>query len=93
MIARQAAVAFVLGLLLGPGALAHGWYDPACCSDRDCARYPAEVTETGKAYVLADGRYVDMGDPRIRLSADGDFHVCERPDKSIICLYVPGRGT
>lgn len=72
--------------------LIHSWYDSDCCSDKDCSRAPMAIVEMHDGYHLADGRTVPYRDPRVRQSADSDFHVCQFPDGRIICLYVPGRG-
>jgi hypothetical protein len=77
-------------------AAAHGWYDIACCSDRDCEPLPIDaVVETATGYEVtfysARLRFLVQGyvpRERIKISQDGSFHVCANPTR-IICLYVP----
>lgn len=95
-------LALLLCLATTP-AFGHSFYDPACCSDRDCwpagkdddAREPApRVTPQG--YVLHDGTVVPFTDARP--SPDGRYHVCRlagslsgeliRTGRKA-CLYVP----
>ncbi len=73
------------------GAMAHDWYPVACCSQRDCRHLEEAkgetVLETPEGWLLWDGRIV----PRetARLSPDGLFHLCELPDRHIICFFAP----
>lgn len=80
-------------------ALAHDWYDLACCNHRDC--YPIanedvavvpggwRVKATGEVFMA---RAVG-GQRQARWSQDGQYHRCspngDRAAKSSICLYVP----
>jgi len=77
-------------------ALAHSFYDYDCCSDNDCAPLPdGAVVEGPNGYeVDMNGNHysVAYGDPRIRGSADRNFHGCEFPKGQLRCLYTPGRG-
>jgi hypothetical protein len=77
---------FVLACLLSSEARAHSWYEPRCCSDRDC--FPTtEVLETpfGTFY---QNRPVE---PRvIRRGMDDSYHVCVRGGQ-ILCVYTPLR--
>jgi hypothetical protein len=84
-----------------------GWaYDPACCSDYDCAPIPARsvtLTPTGWRVQVAPGEHrfapagglddvVPFGDPRIRRSGDGGWHVCISPVTGrLLCVYEPER--
>lgn len=72
-------------------ALAHSWYDSACCSDNDCAP-EANVKETAWGYLLPNGETMPYKDKRILTSVDKDFHWCH-VGSNTYCLYVPGRGT
>jgi hypothetical protein len=68
-------------------ALAHEWYPPSCCSDRDCAPYPAtNVRETPNGFLLHDGVLVPYA--KTQASPDGQFHRCSRPDGSVICFFA-----
>lgn len=70
-------------------ALSHEWYDPACCSDQDCARVsPSKVTAGPDGWIveLQPGDHplvstfvshtVPYGDRKERQSMDGEFHAC-----------------
>ncbi len=76
-------------------AHAHSWYEPACCSGRDCEPITFDsVQET------ADGWWVSyqskQGFPVVaftkrgmeRHSQDGQFHGCATRTR-FLCLYVP----
>ncbi|WP_245451147.1 hypothetical protein [Borborobacter arsenicus] len=87
-------------LLVIPQAWGHaapsGWaYPYQCCSDRDCHPVHGHVTEGPSGYVIEDtGEIVGYGDPRLKNSPDGEFHLCA-PNGSAkpraICLFVPPR--
>lgn len=80
------------------------WYDPECCSLRDCAPVPwGAVQETREGYMvslgpgdhfLVDGQFeehIAHGDRRIRESRDGDWHVCLSHGSTpmVLCVYRP----
>ena len=84
--ALAAAVAVTLSILQ---AAAHEWYDPTCCSDRDCAPLPdGSVVATAAGWrvtVPAGGhpllntsfsQLVPYGSPLILRSKDEHFHGC-----------------
>jgi hypothetical protein len=81
--------ATLLCLTLAGPAAAHSWYDPACCSDRDCAPVPdASIVAMSDGYhvTLLPGDHplirapistvVPYGDPRINWSKDARQHAC-----------------
>jgi hypothetical protein len=72
-------------------AAAHDWYPVACCSQRDCRHLEEAkgetVLETPKGWQLWDGRLVSRGSAK--LSPDSLFHLCELPDRRIICFFAP----
>lgn len=78
-------------------ALAHSWYDPWCCSDRDCrpvADGAVKATPSGW-WVQETGEVVPYREARE--SQDGRFHVCILPPgpgktPHVRCLYVPPGG-
>lgn len=89
--------AFIIGLsaFAAPPAVAHGWYEPACCSGRDCEPLPPEAVEDmGDGwrvhYVAKSGftvnEFVPLG--KQRPSQDGRFHGCASKVR-FLCLYVP----
>ena len=79
-------------------------YDPACCSDQDCAPIPVHAVS-----VEADGWHVHLepGDhplvfrtidaripfdsTRLRKSTDGQFHACIFVGR-VFCFYAPPTG-
>lgn len=65
------------------------WYDPECCSLRDCAPvqdvnveqvqggYQVEIRPGQHPMVgLGVSEFVEHGDQRIRVSQDADYHAC-----------------
>lgn len=86
-----AAAALAAGLALGAGtAAAHSWYDPWCCSDRDCNPYPsAKVSVTDVGYRLDDGTLVPFDEART--SQDGNYHRCVLNGRQR-CFYAPPMG-
>ncbi|MBJ6128316.1 hypothetical protein [Microvirga splendida] len=74
-----------------PPALAHDWYPAACCSQRDCRHLEEAdgetVLEIPGGWQLWDGRIVPRG--TAKLSPDRLFHLCELPDRRIICFFAP----
>ena len=87
----------VVFALLSSSAIAHDWYETACCNDRDCA--PAEagdVTVKPEGYAIGSlGITVPFDSDKIRemRAPDGQFHICATPTtKRFLCLYVPDAG-
>lgn len=72
-------------------ARAHSWYDPACCSDNDCAP-DDRVKEVTGGFQVPTGEVVPYGDKRIRQSLDKRFHWCHFQTHTY-CVYVPGGST
>jgi hypothetical protein len=80
-------VLVLLGFLTATPVLAHGWYDPDCCNNRDCSVYIHEIEALpGGAYRLANGQVVPAA--KVKRSQDVKFHLC-RWDGMINCFYVP----
>jgi hypothetical protein len=92
-----AALVIAAGILLALAevAIAHSWYDPDCCSDRDCEAVSA-VT-----YVASDPNSVPVmvvttsfgtkpvtPKTKIRESKDSRMHACIYQG-ALICLYLP----
>jgi len=83
---RSAALAGLAALVL-----AHSWYPPACCSERDCAPLAAERVRAGAAgWELPGGVVVPYG--QAKASPDGRFHWCRRPSGALICFFAPAMG-
>jgi hypothetical protein len=75
-------------------AVAHSFYDAACCSDRDCAPvHFSTIRERPEGfYVLPQGDFIERG--KEKYSPDGDWHVCRSETSGkLLCIYVPGRGS
>lgn len=94
---RIASTAVLLGgFLLSAQAheSPHGWqYDPECCSNRDCAPYPAKnVKQVPGGYVIETGEFIENA--KVKRSQDEEYHLCRHPTGStIFCLYVPPQGS
>lgn len=91
-------------MVVGSGAAAHSWYDPECCSGRDCVPAKAVVfmeMENEKVQMVID---TDMYGPvvipktftKFRPSRDENYHVCAYlvwvdGEKRWMprCVYVP----
>jgi hypothetical protein len=76
-------------------AAAHSWYEPACCSSRDCEPISFDsVTESAEGWTVHYqsklGFPVMAFTPRgkERHSQDGRFHGCATSTR-FLCLYVP----
>lgn len=81
-----------LSLIIAAQAHAHSWYEPQCCSDRDCRE-----VDDGFVVEKADGVHVQgwgvlsATDPRLRWSRDDRDHVCQEPTK-LLCVYRKPNG-
>jgi hypothetical protein len=94
------AFAFAIAILcvFAVKAFAHqaasGWtYPLECCSDRDCAEYPAEnvqILSTG-FLLKPTGEFIDRS--KARVSPDGRYHLCRYPAGTIICFFYPPPST
>lgn len=83
-------------------AWGHDWYDPKCCSGKDCRPIDkSKVIEGPSGYkLLITNELFKYGNPQIKQSADDKFHWCqciptdfeESCPSPTRCLYVPGRG-
>lgn len=89
------AATLLLVLAFCGSAIAHSWYDPACCSVRDCEPLPdGAVTQTKDGYHVTYtgglGFKVDVVVPydKARPSRDEKFHGCASVDR-FLCLYAP----
>lgn len=100
----RSLLAAPLVLALTTAAAAHEWYDPFCCSDKDCTSVPDSAVSIvpGVGYRIVLGpldhpmvtrpleAVVPFGEQRI--SEDGDFHVCVYPKDVLRCFYDKPRG-
>lgn len=89
-----------------------GWAYPwACCSGNDCAHIAAHHVETkadGYHVSVAPGEHqmvkqavtfvIPYGDQKIRMSPDGEYHLCLRQGGTsaalsrVICFFAPPPG-
>lgn len=76
-------------------AYPHSWYEPACCSGRDCEPISFDaVTESADGWTV--DYYSKQGFPvhafvprgKERHSHDGRFHGCATSTR-FLCLYTP----
>jgi hypothetical protein len=100
---RRLALVFAvicLGLLITMTQVkAHSWYDPECCSDKDCEPIPHETVQVTPAGYLWAGILIPFAEARI--SMDRDYHVCRgvytgtliQPSFKKPCFYAPMGGT
>jgi len=66
--------------------LAHSWYPPQCCADKDCKEVPcSEIARAGNVYL-----YHEMSFPSLShaYSPDGKCHVCVY-GKIPRCIFTP----
>lgn len=88
-------MAAIVALVVATEAWPHDWYEPACCSGRDCEPIPFDavyetrdgwqVNYTGKLGFRVNA-FVPKG--KERHSQDGRFHGCASETR-FLCLYVP----
>jgi hypothetical protein len=77
-----------VGLAIVGPALAHSWYPPDCCGDKDCQPVPCEQLAQ-----LTDGGYLDVrsqltfGKPVVQPSRDGACHECVH-NGAPLCLFI-----
>lgn len=94
------------GLFAGQ-ASAETLYDFACCPNDDCQTSGIDqVTQQADGWHVASlDEVISFDDPRIRVSSDGQFHVCTRSiaipglswsqvdqlsgARTLKCLYIP----
>jgi hypothetical protein len=86
-------------------AAAHSWYDPVCCSERDCAPIPyeaVEITDDGYLVTLRAGDHLMVSSTVVHVvayadvlkSQDGEYHACLFPNQNVMrCFYAPPIGS
>lgn len=89
----------LLSVFLATGATAHSFYDPLCCSGKDCKPIPVdEVKATPAGWQIGvTGEVIEYGSYRVKDSPDGAFHRCAMSANftaqgHTLCLYVPPHG-
>ena len=89
------AFALVLVALPAPSARSHSWYDPDCCSDRDCepvstvtfvASDPSAVPVMVVTTSFGTKPLTDR--TKIRQSKDSRMHACIYQGE-LLCIYMP----
>lgn len=68
--------------------LAHSWYDPECCSEKDCVEFTGTVASEGSGFRLMPNN-VFVPKQNVRHSKDDKVHVCIPGDGRVRCLYLP----
>lgn len=69
-------------------ARGHSFYEPACCSERDCAPVADGVVVEKPDGVHVRGHDVlSRTDPRLRWSRDDRDHLCVSPSSKLLCVY------
>lgn len=84
--------ALIAVCLLATPAMAHEWYPPSCCSERDCVPLSeAEVKETPDGWRVRGRDLVRYG-KETGPSPDGKYHGCFLPTRALNCFFAPPRG-
>jgi hypothetical protein len=90
-----AALALLSVLFLAGPALTHSWYDPDCCSDRDCepvssVGFVASTPGAVPVMVVTTsfGTKPVTARTKVRESKDSRMHACIYQGE-LICLYMP----
>jgi hypothetical protein len=90
-----AALTLLSVIFLAGPALTHSWYDPDCCSDRDCEPVSAVTfvaSNPGSVPVMvvttSFGTKPVTARTKIRESRDSRMHACIYQGE-LICLYMP----
>src|SRR5690349_4935245 len=79
----------LLLIALSTSLLAHSFYDPECCSDRDCRPVSAddlEEVENGCWKYRPTG--VKFCGKQVRPSQDKHWHICTSPTGVPYCAYI-----
>ena len=86
--------AFAIYVLFASGALAHGRYEVACCSDKDCFAVDDKiVTESSAGFLLNDtGEFVERTSTKVRKPMDESYHLCRNPAGALLCIYPKFQG-
>ena len=86
-------------------AWGHSWYEPSCCSARDCVELPPKavtITRNGYAVVMAVNdtpHRFTIAQSESRPSLDEHYHICLVPTPNgeqpfgMRCFYAPPLGT
>jgi hypothetical protein len=75
-------------------AAAHSWYEPECCSGRDCFPVPGRSLADGTYVFEVLGKQYVKTEREIRPSRDQDFHACQPAHKAEpVCFYAPRAGS
>ena len=90
-----AVLALLVVIALAKPARSHSWYDPDCCSDRDCepvsaVSFVASDPKSVPVMVVTTGFGTKPVTPqtKMRESKDNKMHACIYQEK-LICLYLP----
>lgn len=85
-------IVVAIALVLPPkSTLAHSWYPPECCSDRDCWPIRSEEVARVPGGYLLDGEFIP--EERAKEGKDDRYHVCRFPFPKVICFFKPYNGS
>lgn len=95
LLSLLAAILYVTGW---SSALAHeapsGWtYSPWCCNRQDCRQLADDDVQErrGGWYIKSMDVFVGHDHPKLEVSGDEHYHVCELPKGTVRCFYFkPG---
>ncbi len=88
-------VIWIITSMFAGAAQAHGWYDRACCMDKDCHPVPCDDIrgDAKGGFIWHRGPNDDVFflKERLKVSQDGACHVCVASGVSPagICIYLP----
>ena len=101
-IVMAAVLAVGLLLVFQPwSAWAHSWYDPWCCSGKDCAPIPFSAVreiQGGYQITLKPGDHplvtrvhvFQIEQVKVKRSKDDQYHACLFPTEDrLLCFYAP----
>lgn len=77
-------------MLLALYLLAHSWYPPECCSDRDCEPVPDGSVSRVQGGYQFEGQFIP--DATVRTGQDLRFHACKSPSGTLLCFFRPTTG-
>ncbi len=83
----------VIPWLLGMMTLtvAHEWYPPECCAEKDCRPVPCEEVRPARSGIIDGWKYQDHFFKTATPSPDEQCHACfvDSPKADGLCLFMP----
>jgi hypothetical protein len=88
------AILACLFLALSSAAWAHSWYEPSCCSDKDCFQVEGKTLPDGRYLFIVNGVEYVKTMAETRQGMDEGFHACQpNPAYPPICFCRPFAGS